>query len=219
MAGDNQQITPAADTDLTQPDGDKDINLARADTGDSLQPDNAELMQACSAPQEPEPVYPEDRLTPETELARYKKRSNAKEKTCHNQIYTDDMVKELLARVAENGSNLKEECEKAGLKYNTIFKRMSRSEELRQLDTRARLASLDLRVRSMNELVDSEPDTHKARLKCDNIKWEAARVYRKVYGDQITVEHTQTPLAELSDDELLQRAASLAARMKTVSEQ
>lgn len=130
----------------------------------------------------------------------------------------DLVVIELLSRVAENGTHLKGECEKAGIKYNTVFKRMSRTPQLTQLDIRARQASLDLKVRTLNDLVDKEPDAQKARIKCDNIKWESARIYRKIYGDQITVTTDKVPLADKTDEEI-EAMVRKRLNMKVVSNQ
>ena len=130
-------------------------------------------------------------------------------------IYSITQIQEVLARVAENGTCLKIECENAGLKYNAIWKRINSSEELRQLDTRARESSLDLRVQTLNELVEAEKeDPQIARLKCDNIKWEAARVYRKLYGEHVTVETKTAPFSEKSIEDLEQMTADYVAMKK-----
>ncbi len=125
-------------------------------------------------------------------------------------IYSNTQVRELLTRVADNGSSLKEECVKEGLSYNAIWKRVNNSDELIQLDRRAREASIDLRVRQLNDLVQNEDDVNRARLLCDNIKWEAARVLRKIYGEHIVVESKGTTYGDKSLDELKAMAADYA---------
>jgi len=125
-------------------------------------------------------------------------------------IYSIAQIQEVIARVAENGTCLKYECEQAGLRYGTVWKRMNSDDALSRLDTRAREASLDLRVRELNGLVLEEKDVNKARLMCDNIKWEAARVLRKIYGEHIVVESKGTTYGDKSLDELKAMAADYA---------
>ena len=52
----------------------------------------------------------------------------------------------------------------------------------------ARQQYLISKIECMNDIVDKEVDVQKARLKCDNIKWEAQRVARSLYGDHSTLD-------------------------------
>lgn len=132
-------------------------------------------------------------------------------------IYCNEQIEELLRRVGTKGTSLKKECDEAGINYNTVYWRVSHSDELTKLDTYARERSLDFRVRELNELVDKEDDPQIARLKCDNIKWEAARVLRKLYGEHVTVEtkdatygdKTTAELEEMAKDYIAHKQAKL----------
>jgi hypothetical protein len=46
---------------------------------------------------------------------------------------------------------------------------------------------LRFKVEDMERIATTEPDVQRARLLCDNIKWEAQRVARHIYGDHIVV--------------------------------
>ena len=71
-----------------------------------------------------------------------------------------------------------------------IAERRAATDHLRAAEARARPEYLVHKVAEMNDIVRKERDPARARLLCDNIKWEAARVCRKLYGDQQRVEHT-----------------------------
>lgn len=50
---------------------------------------------------------------------------------------------------------------------------------------RAREMAQDAWVDKMPEIVRTEEDVQRARLMCDNIKWTAARIKPKTYGDKL----------------------------------
>src|ERR1700761_9568208 len=91
---------------------------------------------------------------------------------------TDEQIAEVIERVAD-GLSLKEACSEAGFNYQNVLRRIRNSDDLSALDTRARIDFSRVQVESLNEIVRNEPDVQRARLLCDNIKWEAARVARK----------------------------------------
>lgn len=99
-------------------------------------------------------------------------------------ILTEDDIAEVISKMIE-GITLKQACEKSGVSYCNINKRINESENLTKLHARARDEFAHVCVQKMFDIVDLEEDVQRARLKCDNIKWYAARVLPKVYGDKM----------------------------------
>lgn len=105
------------------------------------------------------------------------------------QTVTDEQIVELIGELGETGISLKAACDAHKLVYRTVMNRIRSSEELSALDARARQDYVRVRARQLNEVAEKEPDVQRARLMCDNIKWEAARVLPKEFGDRIVNEH------------------------------
>ena len=55
----------------------------------------------------------------------------------------------------------------------------------------AREIAQDAWVDKLDEIIEKEPDTNRARLKADVIKWRASKLKARVYGDKLdlTIEH------------------------------
>lgn len=102
---------------------------------------------------------------------------------------SDDKIAAVIERLAE-GLNLKESAAIDGFSIKNIYTRINASPELKDLHARAREDYQRTRVDEMHQIARTEPDVQRARLLCDNIKWEAARVLPKVFGDKITSEIT-----------------------------
>lgn len=105
------------------------------------------------------------------------------------QTITDEQIIEVINEMGETGVSLKKACDEHGFVYRTVMNRIRSTEELAALDARSRSDYVRTRARELNEIATTEPDIARARLMCDNIKWEAARVLPKEYGDRITNEH------------------------------
>src|SRR3990167_3980702 len=108
------------------------------------------------------------------------------------QIISDAQIRAVIALMADEGLHFTGACEKIGLGMHrqAIRNRILADDELRDADARARSEYLVKKVAEMTDIVRKKRDPARARLLCDNIKWEAARVCRKLYGDQQRVEHT-----------------------------
>ena len=63
-------------------------------------------------------------------------------------------------------------------------------EGLGDMHARAREEYAEARVAEMQNIAETVEDVARAKLLCDNIKWETARVAPKRYGDKIQNEHT-----------------------------
>jgi hypothetical protein len=101
---------------------------------------------------------------------------------------SDEQIVPVIDRIA-NGSTLKAACADAGFHYGNILDRIRASERLTALDARAREDYQRVRVDEMEEIARTTKDVNRARLMCDNIKWEASRVARKIYGDRVDLTH------------------------------
>jgi len=102
---------------------------------------------------------------------------------------TDEQIIEVISEMGETGVSLKSACDAHGFVYRTVMNRITLNPELKALNTRAREDYMRVRARQLNEVASNEPDVHRARLMCDNIKWEAARVLPKEFGDRVVNTH------------------------------
>jgi hypothetical protein len=100
-----------------------------------------------------------------------------------------DKLIEALGMMGE-GKTLKQALTELGVKYTTGWTAIHADEELTELYARAREAYAHVIVQKLHEVAMNEPDVQRARLMCDNIKWEACKVLPKVYGDKQQLEHS-----------------------------
>ena len=105
------------------------------------------------------------------------------------QTVTDEQIIAVICEMGETGISLKKACDEHGYVYRTVMNRIRSTEELAALDARSRGDYVRTRARELNEIALGEPDVARARLMCDNIKWEAARVLPKEYGDRLHNTH------------------------------
>ena len=119
--------------------------------------------------------------------------SNQKHTRPNAQTVTDEQIIEVISEMGETGISLKAACDAQKLVYRTVMNRIRSSPELTALDARARQDYVRVRARELNEVAIREHDVARARLMCDNIKWEAARVLPKEFGDRIMNEHSGDP--------------------------
>ena len=108
------------------------------------------------------------------------------------QKISDEQIMEIIEIMATDGLHFTGACERMGWgkMRRKIAERIAATDHLRAAEARARPEYLVHKVAEINDIVNSEPDPARARLKCDNIKWEAARVCRKLYGDRQEIEHS-----------------------------
>jgi len=119
---------------------------------------------------------------------------------------SEDRIAELIQLIPASSAKprtFKKICEEAGIDYINALKRISASESLGQLYAQARKDYILARAESLGQLEDETRNEIKeltdmrqasamvqlARLKADNIKWEAERVLRTIYGHQVQVDH------------------------------
>lgn len=103
------------------------------------------------------------------------------------QTFSDEDVKNVLYYMGWQCCTLKAACAAAGLNYHAVWQRINNSDALRNLDRNARNLYLRGAVRDMNVIATEVDDPNRARLMCDNLKWEASRVLRHEFGDHVIV--------------------------------
>lgn len=103
-------------------------------------------------------------------------------------VVTDEEIEVIIGRVA-GGMTLLQSCKKSKRDYININKRINASQQLKQFYAHTREEYGRTRVQQMDDIArDKSIDPQRARLMCDNIKWEAARVLPKEYGDRVQQE-------------------------------
>lgn len=101
---------------------------------------------------------------------------------------TVEMIEEVIARLAD-GLTLKQSCKKSKLSYTNVVRRIGDDPALKQLHARAREEYVRSRVQDMHDIAkDPKIEPARARLMMDAIKWEAARVLPKEFGDRVQQE-------------------------------
>ena len=68
---------------------------------------------------------------------------------------------------------------------------------------------IDALVDEAGEIVDSEPDAQRARVRVDYRKWLASRLNRQKYGDKLDIQHNHTL-------DISQALALAAKRMESI---
>lgn len=106
-------------------------------------------------------------------------------------IYGDKDFIALLERMGDEGKTLLVLCKESGIAYSTARKRINESSELSALYAICREEYAHTRVQQLDEIASSAKtsvDVQRARLRCDIIKWEVAKVLPKIYGDRMQID-------------------------------
>ena len=88
-----------------------------------------------------------------------------------------------------DGVPIVQSCKELGITRSKLYVAIDR-ECLGDMHARAREEYAEARVAEMQNIAETVEDVARAKLLCDNIKWETARVAPKKYGDKIQNEHT-----------------------------
>ncbi len=83
------------------------------------------------------------------------------------------------------GQPVVQSCRELGINRSEWYLAIDR-EGLADMHARAREEYAEAKVEEMQNIAETVEDVSRAKLLCDNIKWEAARVSPKKYGDRIT---------------------------------
>jgi hypothetical protein len=94
----------------------------------------------------------------------------------------------IIAMLAD-GKPVVQSCRELGVNRSELYLAIDR-EQLKDMLARAREEYAEARVEEMQNIAETVEDVSRAKLLCDNIKWETARVAPKRYGDKVQNEHT-----------------------------
>ena len=123
---------------------------------------------------------------------------------------TDQDIIEIIERLAD-GLTLKQSCKKSKRAYANVVKRIGENPDLKKLHAHAREEYVRSRVQDMHDIAkDKKIDPARARLMMDAIKWEAARVLPKEFGDRVQQEVIITNNTTLSQRMQKARTRALA---------
>lgn len=116
----------------------------------------------------------------------YKKKPTADQQLAKVPL-TDETIETVLLFMSVHEISLRSACAQCSVSYVATIQRVAQSPKLRILDSSIRTNYMREKVREMNMIATLEEDPIRARLKCDNIKWEASRIMRSEFGDHVTV--------------------------------
>ncbi len=103
--------------------------------------------------------------------------------------YKQSLIEEILLRYAD-GESLSKICKDKHMpKRNTIYRWRSDHPEFGDAYLLAQEQHSDALIDEAGEIVDSEPDPQRARVRVDYRKWLASRLNRDKYGDKLDVRH------------------------------
>jgi predicted transcriptional regulator len=126
-----------------------------------------------------------------------------------------EQVIEAIQRLA-NGTPLVNVCRDMGIPRSTLYYVINNDSDLLDMLARAREEYAEARVCEMQEIAETVEDVGRARLMCDNIKWEAARMAPKKYGDRTAIDvDGSLNISNMSDEDLNDKLANLLAKAGT----
>jgi hypothetical protein len=104
--------------------------------------------------------------------------------------YSDELAAEICRQLAE-GASLRAICEAPEMPHrDTVRTWLLNNEAFRDAYTVAREAQAEHFADQIIEIVDTEPDANRARVRMDARKWVAGKLAPKKYGERVTNEHT-----------------------------
>ena len=122
-------------------------------------------------------------------------------------LYTEEIAEEICERMVQ-GESLRIICERDGMPAeSTIFKWLLKAQhpEFVEKYAHAREVQAHQMFEETREIVDSEPDPVRARVRFDQRRWAAGQLLPKVYGPRMEIDanvRTSVITAEpLSEDE------------------
>ena len=96
-----------------------------------------------------------------------------------------ELATEAIRRLA-SGTPLVVACRDLNIPRSTFYHFIGNESDLLDMLARAREEYAEARVQEMQNIAETVEDVSRAKLLCDNIKWEASRMAPKKYGDRIT---------------------------------
>lgn len=101
--------------------------------------------------------------------------------------YDRDLLIEAISMLA-SGTPIVIACKQLGIPRTTFYYAIGKDQDLLNMLARAREEYAESIVCEMREIAETVEDVSRAKLLCDNIKWEAARMAPKKYGDRTALD-------------------------------
>lgn len=106
-------------------------------------------------------------------------------------VHNRDAVKQAICKLLADGKSLRKICEQEGLpEASTVCQWLRDDAAFAQQYARAREAQADTLADEIIDIVDSEADSARARVRMDARKWYASKLAPKKYGDKLQTELT-----------------------------
>lgn len=126
--------------------------------------------------------------------------------------YDRDLIVQAIARLA-GGTPIVAACKELGIVRSTFYHVINNDHDLLDMLARAREEYAESIVCEMREIAETVEDVSRAKLLCDNIKWEASRMAPKKYGDRTALDVSgDLNISNMSDDELNAKLADILAK-------
>ena len=115
-------------------------------------------------------------------------------------VATKEAMIETLLEQIEQGKSMREVCRQDGMvDHTTVIRWMRDDAALATRYARARTAQADVLFDRMEEVEErvaaGEMESHAARVVLDSMRWRAAKLAPKVYGERIDVEVTDARIS------------------------
>ena len=117
------------------------------------------------------------------------------------------------------GESIRDSCKVLNIEESAVRMRIIRNNSLGEVYARARENYADILVDRLMDIAHDQDDPARARLMCDNVKWCAAKILPKKFGDKTVVtgpndgpvqfEYTSSADAQQALAELTRRLAVL----------
>jgi hypothetical protein len=123
-----------------------------------------------------------------------------------------ELATEAIRRLA-SGTPLVVACRDLNIPRSTFYHFIGNESDLLDMLARAREEYAESIVCEMREIAETVEDVGRAKLLCDNIKWEASRLAPKKYGDRTALDVSgDLNISNMSDDELNAKLADFLAK-------
>lgn len=100
---------------------------------------------------------------------------------------TEELTQTLIQKTIDGTYTLMDACVEAKVEYIKVWKTIQKSAESKEMYACARQDYARNRVQEAYRIGRDEPDTNRARILIDLIKWETSKVLPREFGDKMQV--------------------------------
>ena len=106
--------------------------------------------------------------------------------------YSEKIAEKILSRYAE-GETLSKICkDKKMPKRNTVYRWRSSYPAFGEAYLRSQEEHVDALIDEAGEIVDTEENPQRGKIRADHRRWLASRLNRSKYGDKLDIQHNHT---------------------------